>query len=76
MNYSAHTDKDILQTYLALEQPKDKVQCMYVWIDGTGEGLRAKTKTVDFIPKEPSGRPQNHAYSAFAAVLFTCTLAS
>lgn len=50
-------DRKALQKYLDLPQPEDKVQCMYVWIDGTGENLRAKTRTVNFVPKDPKELP-------------------
>jgi len=47
----------ILAKYLRLKQPEDKCQVMYVWIDGRGENLRAKTKTTDFVPKKASDLP-------------------
>ena len=52
---SAATNKAVLDRYMRLPVPDDKVMATYIWIDGTGEYVRAKTKTIDFIPKHPSG---------------------
>jgi len=53
----SNPNKTILDRYLRLGIPGEKTQCMYVWIDGTGENLRAKTKTVNFVPTTPQDLP-------------------
>ena len=50
-----YTNKTVLDRYLALPVPEDICQATYVWIDGTGEYVRCKTRTMNFIPKKPEG---------------------
>merc|ERR1712212_80479 len=57
-NIHGETNKTIADRLMNLDISKcGKTQCMYIWIDGTGEGVRAKTKTVNFVPKKPSELP-------------------
>jgi len=56
MNLNAQTNKTVLSKYLHLEQ-KGRVQACYIWIDGTGQGIRNKTKTLDSKPKDVSELP-------------------
>lgn len=47
---SSHLNKGIKQMYMNLPQG-EKIQLMYIWVDGTGEGLRCKTRTLECDPK-------------------------
>ena len=48
-------DKKVLNYYMTVEQPDDKIQALYIWIDGSGQGLRCKTKTINSVPKTVEG---------------------
>jgi len=51
------TNKTVLDRYLRLPLDENTSQCTYVWIDGTGEYVRSKTRTMNFIPKKPEELP-------------------
>lgn len=53
---NARISKTLLDKYLSLPIPDNKVQATYIWIDGTGEGIRCKDRTIEFIPKSPKGK--------------------
>jgi len=51
------TNKGVLEKYLHLDQPAGQVMAEYVWIDGSGEGVRSKCRTLDVEPTKPEDCP-------------------
>lgn len=56
---SSLLSKALRQHYLTLPQGK-KCQVTYVWIDGSGEGLRNKARTLEEEPKSIKGKTVKH----------------
>ena len=40
-------NRQLLTEYMNLPQPDNLIQAMYMWIDGSGEGIRCKTRTIE-----------------------------
>ncbi|TKS84196.1 Glutamine synthetase [Collichthys lucidus] len=57
MSLSSCLSKSVRQHYMSLPQG-EKCQVTYIWIDGTGEGLRNKTRTLDSEPKTIEDIPE------------------
>ncbi len=49
-------NQTVLNKYMDLDT-HGRVQAMYVWVDGSNETMRCKTKTLDYEPVEPKDVP-------------------
>jgi len=50
-------DYSVTQEFLELDQG-GKIQAEYIWIGGSGQDLRGKTRTLDKAPKSPADLPE------------------
>ncbi|XP_065069276.1 glutamine synthetase 2 cytoplasmic-like [Rhopilema esculentum] len=55
IRHYAGTDQAILSSYMDLQS--DKVIATYVWIDGSGDHTRGKSRTLDNEPERPEDLP-------------------
>lgn len=55
---NAKFDKQLMERYTRLKYDTNLVTATYVWVDGTGENVRCKTRTVNFVPTKPEDLPK------------------
>lgn len=53
---NATLNKAISERYNDLPMPEGSLIATYIWIDGTGENLRCKDRTITSIPESPKGK--------------------
>ena len=56
MPSTALLNKTAMDKYMALDTKDQIFQAMYIWIDGTGESLRCKTRSLTKEPKTVAGQ--------------------
>jgi len=49
------TNKNVLDRYLRIPLDQSVTQATYIWIDGSGENVRAKTKSITGLVKTLDG---------------------
>lgn len=53
---NALINKTLLDKYMRLSLNDDQIQATYIWIDGSGENVRCKDRTLAAVPASVKGR--------------------